>query len=109
MKILEEIVEETSDDVKTPTLRQRIWQRLRPCWNWLFAVVILGLALGLAIGLTIGRNIQGPMDGTGIVALDLGDGSAHITLYIQDRSGQIRQAQYEDGIGQGNNIIRSRL
>ncbi|KAI9875359.1 MAG: hypothetical protein M1830_008585 [Pleopsidium flavum] len=101
-KTLEDIAEQSSHDVKTPSLKQRIWQRHPRYWVWLLSVVsILGLALGLGIGLTIGRKVQGAMEGTGIVALDLGDDTTRITLYFQDRSGQIRQSQYKDGIWTG--------
>lgn len=89
-------------DVQTAKPRRRIWRILRRYWICILAMVmILGLALGLGLGLTIGRNVQGAMEGTGLAALDLRDGSSKITLYFQDRSGHIRVSQYENGVWTG--------
>ena len=100
---LGEVTEEgPTNDVKPPRPK-RGFLRLRRFWILvLVAFLVLGLALGLGLGLTIGRKKpNGAMGGSGVVGLDLGDGSSRITLYSQHANREIRQAQYKDGVWTG--------
>ncbi len=74
----------------------------RRYWIWIVAVLlILGLSLGLALGFTMNKDHSGTQAGSGIVGLDLGDGSPQITFFFQHRSGKVRQAQYLEGVWTG--------
>jgi hypothetical protein len=63
-------------------------------------IIIIGLSVGLAVGITHNRGKHetmqgfGAMNGSGIVSLDLGDGSPRITAYTQRWDGVILKSEY---------------
>ncbi len=46
-------------------------------------------------------STTGVMNGSGVVALDVGDGSSRIILYSQHYNGEIRRSEYLDGTWTG--------
>lgn len=98
--------EKPTQEDKTPTSKRRLPPFIRRYWIWIlvFFLAVVGLALGLGLGLLMRNKAHGAEAGSGISALDLGDGSARMTLYFQHHSGQIRQAQDKGGAWTGYTI-----
>lgn len=99
--------EETTDEVAPRGPAHSLRRHLRRYWKLMVLCLILlifGVSIGLGIGLGRHKNRPNAMDGSGVVALDLHDGTPRITIYFQHVSGQIRQAQYKDGIWSGYDL-----
>lgn len=87
----------------TPRSKHRLPRFFRRYWILIlvFLLAVVGLAVGLGLGLTMRNRARGAEAGSGISALDLGDGSTRMTLYFQHHSGRIRQAQDRAGVWTG--------
>ena len=80
-------------------------------WCILIPIILaFALVLGLALGLTLGKHhihksiVQsGALNGSGVVALDLGDGSPRITAYTQRFDDVIVKSEYLEGHWYGDN------
>ena len=93
----------STPEEKTPKSKPRLPRSVRRYWILILAIFlgVVALALGLGLGLTMRNKPHGAEVGSGISAIDRGDGSARMTLYVQHSSGQIRQAQEKDGVWTG--------
>ncbi|KAI9752050.1 MAG: hypothetical protein M4579_005778 [Chaenotheca gracillima] len=87
---------------------------------WIFlGVLLIAIIIALAVPLALHFRNQdssspaqiapeGAINGSGIVALDLADGSRRIALYSQHFNGEIRKYEYLDGTwtgGTGNDVV----
>jgi len=95
--------EKPPPEEKTPTSKRWLPSFFRRHWIWILLplLAVVGLAIGLGLGLTMRNKAHGAEAGSGISALDLGDGSTRMTLYFQHHSGTIRQAQDKAGVWTG--------
>ena len=87
------------------TTNFRLWiQRvIRRYWVLILAVflIVVALVLGMGLGLTMGKKAHGAEVGSGISALDLGDGSSQMRVYVQNHSGELREVQDKGGVWTG--------
>ena len=101
--------DQQSPEVAMPSPQKQGW--LRRHWReigCISIVVVIAAVLGASLGLKLHKHPQPPGDlapgvwnGTGVVALDLGDGSDTIILYRQAKDGQIRRSEYLNGTWSG--------
>lgn len=83
-------------------------------WKLLIVAVVFIVAISIGVGVGVSHSrcrhncgpVQkfGAMNGSGIVAIDLGDGSPRITAYTQDWDGSIVKSEYFNNSWSGGGV-----